>query len=460
MFPYPFVVTNQNINYLAYWSKTLNPVQRNYCATHRELLALVESIKAFNHYLAGAPFTVRSDHAALQCTNFKNPTGKLARWLERLAPCQFQVVHVKGTNIGHADALSRRPCEDCKKCDRLEDRDKEVMVCACQTQEQCHDCSTCIAMEISKIRMSESTVDVNWTKVIPDGVTEEEMHKAQVLDENLMPIIVAVQERRRPEYQEIAGCGPKTRALWYQFNSLVIHRKLLYRRFEHPTGQKEKEELQLIVPSKYVKSTVKAYHEQLGLGNHFGVSKTLAYLKRFFWWPNMFNDVYEIIAQAYRSLPHSSHKFSPYEVMFGAPMRTPLDLDRGEPPRQEEMHKMYPFWVRRTMQDIHETVAHMSKKAAKRMKEYYDRTASLAPFKEGDKVYLYYPRRKKGISTKLLTRWEGPYVILNILNDCNARIKNLENKVVIVHIDRLAKCPEGDENKHTDLTSAWLSYAT
>ncbi|KAK3922603.1 Dynein heavy chain-like protein, partial [Frankliniella fusca] len=80
---------------------------------------------------------------------------------------------------------------------------------------------------------------------------------------------------------------------------------------------------------------------------------------------------------AYRSLPHSSHKFSPYEVMFGAPMRTPLDLDRGEPPRQEEMHKMYPFWVRRTMQDIHETVAHMSKKAAKRMKEYYDRTAKV-----------------------------------------------------------------------------------
>ncbi|KAK3924532.1 Ribosome-recycling factor [Frankliniella fusca] len=118
-------------------------------------------------------------------------------------------------------------------------------------------------------------------------------------------------------------------------------------------------------------------------------------------------------------------------------MRTPLDLDRGEQPRQEELHKMFPFWVRRTI------------------------TASLAPFKEGDKVYLYYPRRKKGISTKLLTRWEGHSVILNILNDCNARIKNLENnKVVIVHIDRLAKFPEGDENKHTDLTSAWLSYAT
>jgi hypothetical protein len=168
------------------------------------------------------------------------------------------------------------------------------------------------------------------------------------------------------------------------------------------------------------------------------------------------------ITQAYRNLPHSSHKFSPYEVMFGAPMRTPLDLERGKPPKQEEMHKMYPFWVRRTMQDIHETVAHMSRKAAKRMKDYYDRNASLAPFKEGDKVYLYYPRRKKGVSTKLLTRWEGPYIIVKILNDCNARIQSLEgnSKTVIVHMDRLAKCPQEDENIHTDLTSAWLSYAT
>jgi len=106
---------------IAYWSKLLNQAQRNYCATHRELLALVEAVKTFNHYLAGAPFIVKSDHAALQwLKNFKNPTGKLARWLERLAPYKFQVVHERGVDIGHADALSRRPnrpCNsECKKC--------------------------------------------------------------------------------------------------------------------------------------------------------------------------------------------------------------------------------------------------------------------------------------------------------------------------------------------------------
>jgi hypothetical protein len=166
------------------------------------------------------------------------------------------------------------------------------------------------------------------------------------------------------------------------------------------------------------------------------------------------------IAQAYRSLPHASHKFSPYEVMFGAPMRTPLDMDRGQPPRLCSMTKDYPFKVRNIMHKIHDVVAEMAKKAAKRIKEYYDRNATLAPFKEGDAVYLYYPRRKKGISAKLITRWEGPYLVLNVLNDCNARIQSTENpnKKLIVHMDRLARCPSEDDSKISDLRTAWLTY--
>ncbi|KAK3913068.1 Retrovirus-related Pol polyprotein from transposon 412 [Frankliniella fusca] len=380
------------------------------------------------------------------------------------------------------------------------------------------------------------------TRVIPDGLSPKDIRKAQLLDADIMPIMVAVQDQRKREFQEIAQNGHKTRSLWYQFNSLVIEGGILYRKFEHPSGIKEKEELQLILPAKLVKPTVKAYHEQLGVGNHFGVSKTLAYIKRFFWWPGMFEDTYEVISQcgicakfkgpthqtkvplklfqegvlhgrwhvdicgpidpkskegfeyilvaveafsgwpvvvplykqtadevaqalithAYRNLPHSSHKFSPYEVMFGAAMRSPLDLDRGSPPRNEEMHKMYPFWVRKTMQDIHEVVAHMSKKAAKRMKAYYDRNATLSPFLEGDLVYLYYPRRVKGISAKLITRWEGPYRIINLINDCNARIERVDNpsKKLIVHIDRLARCPAPDTavNKQDDMRNAWLLF--
>ena len=50
---------------LFFWSNTFNKEQRNYCTTHKELLAMVEVVLRFHHYLAGAPVLVRTDHASL-----------------------------------------------------------------------------------------------------------------------------------------------------------------------------------------------------------------------------------------------------------------------------------------------------------------------------------------------------------------------------------------------------------
>lgn len=171
--------------------------------------------------------------------------------------------------------------------------------------------------------------------------------------------------------------------------------------------------------------------------------------------------LFQEIMELYNIKKLRTSAFHPaYEVMFGAAMRTPLDMDRGPPPKEEPMNKLYPNWVRKTMQDIHEVVAHMSRKAANRMKAYYDRNATLSPFKAGDKVYLYYPRKIKGISAKLISRWEGPYVVTNIINDCNARIERADNpdKKLIVHIDRLARCPDEADDNNNNIASAWLLF--
>ena len=92
---------------LYFWSKTLNKAQKNYCTTHKELLAMVEAILRFHHYLAGAPFLVRTDHASLQwLKSFKNPTGKLSRWIEKLSSYQFEIQYRRGQEQGNADSLS------------------------------------------------------------------------------------------------------------------------------------------------------------------------------------------------------------------------------------------------------------------------------------------------------------------------------------------------------------------
>jgi hypothetical protein len=71
-----------------------------YLPTNRELLSVLAAVKQFHHYLYGVHFTVRTDHGALSwLTNFKNPEGQLARWLEVLGYYNFTIKQTTGICI-------------------------------------------------------------------------------------------------------------------------------------------------------------------------------------------------------------------------------------------------------------------------------------------------------------------------------------------------------------------------
>ena len=75
---------------VAYASRTLTKAERKYCATRREMLALVWGIGQYRPYIYGQPFTVRTDHNALQWLQyFQEPEGQVARWLEILSEYNF-----------------------------------------------------------------------------------------------------------------------------------------------------------------------------------------------------------------------------------------------------------------------------------------------------------------------------------------------------------------------------------
>ena len=53
-------------------------------------------------------FVLRTDHAAIQwLKNFKEPTGQLARWLERMSMFEFIIQHRSGKRHVNANGLSR-----------------------------------------------------------------------------------------------------------------------------------------------------------------------------------------------------------------------------------------------------------------------------------------------------------------------------------------------------------------
>ena len=92
-----------------------------FSTTEQELLAVIRSITRFRYFLLGATFTIVTDHQALRWLwKLSDPTGRLARWIMFLSQYSFDVVHRRGLDIPHADALSRLPegCEETETGDR------------------------------------------------------------------------------------------------------------------------------------------------------------------------------------------------------------------------------------------------------------------------------------------------------------------------------------------------------
>ena len=68
--------------------------------------------ETFHKYLAGSRFIVETDHRNLKwlMANHKN-SGRLARWVYRLQPYDFEIRYRPGAANANADALSRLPKE-------------------------------------------------------------------------------------------------------------------------------------------------------------------------------------------------------------------------------------------------------------------------------------------------------------------------------------------------------------
>ena len=93
---------------VAYFSRKLLPREQRYSTVEKECLAIKLGTQAFRVYLLGRPFTIQTDHRALQWLDrLKETNSRLTRWSLALQPFQFTVQHRAGKANANADALSR-----------------------------------------------------------------------------------------------------------------------------------------------------------------------------------------------------------------------------------------------------------------------------------------------------------------------------------------------------------------
>ena len=99
---------------IAFASRFLNIQEKKYSTNELKLLEVVWSVDRSKHYLLGKEFVIATDHKALVSVLDENRSNKtyqsrLTRWVDRLLPYQFKVVHIPGRNIGIVDYVSRDP---------------------------------------------------------------------------------------------------------------------------------------------------------------------------------------------------------------------------------------------------------------------------------------------------------------------------------------------------------------
>jgi hypothetical protein len=97
--------TQPKLRPCAFFSKKLNPAERNYDVGNRELLAVVKALKAWRHWLERAkhPFLIWTEHRKLEYIRVaRRLNPRQARWA-----MFFTFSYRPGSQNAKADTLSR-----------------------------------------------------------------------------------------------------------------------------------------------------------------------------------------------------------------------------------------------------------------------------------------------------------------------------------------------------------------
>src|SRR5215211_7640335 len=95
-------------NIAAMHSRKFNEAQTNYSTTDQELFTVVNALETFEVHLLGIPFTIVTDHKALEYMMKRAINSpRIAWWMQFMQRFDFETIHTPGETNILTDALSR-----------------------------------------------------------------------------------------------------------------------------------------------------------------------------------------------------------------------------------------------------------------------------------------------------------------------------------------------------------------
>ena len=152
-----------------------------------------------------------------------------------------------------------------------------------------------------------------------------------------------------------------------------------------------------------------------------------------------------IALSLYRSSVHSVTGETPNRLMLGREVRTPVTLLAPLPPGQEyETEWGRDFHSR--FGDMHQLVTETTKQKHRAEAPRQDRRCKNLVFKEGDLVWVYDPKQRRGKTPKLdPNRWSGPWKVTRKVSKCTYCVKHqVTKRDTLINVDRMWPYSERD----------------
>lgn len=309
--------TSNKDRVVAYGGRSLRPEERKWTVTEKECLAVVEGIKAYRQYLSHRPFTVYTDHKALQwLNNLKDPSNRLGRWALKLQEYQYTVVHKEGKKNQNADALSRRvydnPHEKATQetSETKQVQNPEVCIVTAPDVKETAEAGrwlTEVTLEYASTpSVSPATVPPAGAEQIPKNPehnnlpSKEKQPPGQLEPEH--SDLIALQQKC-PDFQviydyiaerKLPDDATLARNTTWESDQYMLADKVLYHYYQPRTKKAHQSEgsiIQVALPKTLRLDVLRSYHDSIAGGGHLGIQKTFESIHQKFYWPRMYQDV-------------------------------------------------------------------------------------------------------------------------------------------------------------------------
>jgi len=226
---------------VAFFSKSLTPVERNYEIHDKEMLAIIRSLQEWRHFVEGAehPCEIWTDHKNLEYfMTAKQLNRRQARWSLYLSRFDFLLHHKPGKSMGKPDALSRRADHGTGSADN-----SDIVL---------------LAPKVFAVRALEGLEfkgpEVDILRDIRKGVKDPQEES----------IAKAAKELRKSSTRALRSSE------WSDRDGLLYFRGRIY-----------------VPPTSDLRRRVVSLCHDTKIAGHAGRFKTLELVSRNYWWPNM-----------------------------------------------------------------------------------------------------------------------------------------------------------------------------